>query len=172
MKITRLLVLFIAVISCSYANAQTLGDSLMIIRSHQYADSVLRAINGHQATPAPAVQKSTDTINNPQPISGSIFSTPVVGADSLANLAVRKKHNAGSDSSAHAHMGADSIGGAGKWQGNPDAAAAWQNADSATRAKWKAKRAASDSTGKAGKWQAIAVPVQPVLQACRVAWLL
>ena len=29
----------------------------------------------------------------------------------------------------------------------------WQNADSATRAKWRIKRAGADSTGVAGKWQ-------------------
>ena len=46
MKILRLSIVFLALISCFAANAQTGGDSVNISRSHQVADSILRAING------------------------------------------------------------------------------------------------------------------------------
>ena len=152
MKITRLFTFFFALISYGYVNAQSMGDSLMIVRSHQYADSILRAINAHTgnvsspqvSTPASATTTTQSSIDST--VKASTPSNPGnAGNWQNADSATRAKWRA-------KRAAADSMG-AGKWQGNPDAAAAWQNADSATRAKWKAKRAAADSTGKGNKWQ-------------------
>jgi outer membrane receptor protein involved in Fe transport len=124
----------------------------MVVRSHQYADSILRAINAHAGNvPSPQVStpvsRSTTTQSSiDSTVKASTPSNPGAGGNwQNADSATRAKWRA--------KRAADDSTGTVKWQRNPDAAAAWQNADSATRAKWKAKHAAGDSTGKAGKWQ-------------------
>jgi hypothetical protein len=105
MKFIRLS-LFVFALICSLTMRAQTEDSLMIIRSHQYADSLLRAINGRQqaifstsGATAPTVttpvvnsvdspsgvrvptQKLLDTIKSQQPPSGSILTSPVQSAD-------------------------------------------------------------------------------------------
>jgi iron complex outermembrane receptor protein len=129
MNFIRLSILCVFGILCFTAGAQTAGDSMMISRSHQYADSILRAINGHAAIPrynaqkqqdsAAQARKLLDTINSQQPPSGSILTSPMNGTDTTLTHGWPVK---GDSSHRYHRAGADSINKT-KWQGNTDGSA-------------------------------------------------
>ena len=126
MKNIRLSLFCIALICCLSVSAQTEGNSLTIVRSHQVADSILRAINGkpgyNGAAPQATISVAT-IIDTPSSVKAA---TPMqTQTDSTVKTAAIS---------------------------NPNSHANWQNADSATRAKWRsAHPAGADSSARSGR---------------------
>jgi hypothetical protein len=152
MKRTHLFFFSIALVCSISLKAQIEGDSLTIRRSHQLADSILRAINGHPGytvsspAAAPTMPVSADTPSAQIPVSVGRQVDSVVKGNTPPAIGRGNWQNPDSATQAkwrNSHAGADSSGRAGNWQ----------NLDSATRAKWRSSHAmGADSTKKAGQW--------------------
>jgi iron complex outermembrane receptor protein len=131
MKIKGLPILCLALLCYCSVNAQTQQDSLTIIRAHQQADSILRAISGGQSG-----QMATPKASSRDSIIKSLSEVEAHPANNNwqnADSATRAKWRA-------RHASIDSLSGI-------------STPDSTTRAKWKSKRAGADSTGGASKWR-------------------
>ena len=123
MKIKGIPLLCLALICYVSVNAQTQQDSLTIVRAHQQADSILKAISGNQISPiATPTTNKADTPANIQSVAPKVSARDSIGK-SLSEVEAHPANNN------------------------------WQNADSVTRAKWRSKRNGADSTGAAGQWQ-------------------
>lgn len=102
MKLIRLSIFFISAIFCLSVNAQV-ADSVMVNRSHQIADSILRAINGRPAFSSPTAPAGSVPAASADSPAKAVNTIPVVKSDSLTKSVTQPSAPVQSEAPAASH---------------------------------------------------------------------